>query len=673
MSGIEPSKNIPNTIDQKKSPELTTSPEIKQGEVIFESIREKSSANPELKKVLDLIKWEIIPILEWSKWTDVQDFLSNPEIFTSNPAQYKNLFLVTEVKLSPEQVNQLKWISPKIWAYYNAYIRTKEGSYAQLQKQNTITAETRAVTAETRAVTAETRAVTAETRAVTAETRAVTAETRAVTAETIADENLKKQQGAVAWIISILPEKWNKQLDGYVAQNITNDEVFEKAKALKPDLKFTNDEDKKLYLKTIFFIDNQDKIKNDLNQTASEGKSWVEQNKAQENVKIFQEHIGTLNSLNFPQSVKNIGDTLTEKFPPTRATETARIQAEKLEKSHTIYRDGTSLYFVNKDNPKDIKKIEIFADRATLTVNQGGLSLTTDLPLVTREEKEQKERVRWLEKDYQKTESSSNILIGHFLQSRGTEYTQIQWLDKNGIDIINSRPIHPKQEEYNDREKLLATQSRAELEKSWKSQKDIIDTMIRLSEEIRDDNQQYFTLGQFGEEKGVKEADEVKSMLEKRILWLKLLRQSTESSDTQLRTLETEKKKVSIDDPRFQTDTWEKSAKEYIADVSQNDIGIDGLSDESFQLLLRRLIERTPGKWVWANGPELWTDTTKRSAQLDELRKLWSVVGNRIWWQSVERQIRMDGTLANEAFMGKNWKFVAWVQSLEKKPTETPK
>lgn len=90
----------------------------------------------------------------------------------------------------------------------------------------------------------------------------------------------------------------------------------------------------------------------------------------------------------------NLDKVLSDNFPPTRATETARIQAEKLEKTHDVYRDGTSLYFVNKSDPKDIRKIEIYADRAVLTVMQGGLSLSRDMTLLSHEETEERKEIR---------------------------------------------------------------------------------------------------------------------------------------------------------------------------------------------------------------------------------------------------------------------------------------
>lgn len=388
-------------------------------------------------------------------------------------------------------------------------------------------------------------------------------------------------------------------------------------------------------------------------------------------LKEFDENIGQLKQLDIIRPEYSVSKALEGNFAPTRSTETARVQAEKYEKTHDVYRDGTSLYFMNKNDPKDIKKIEIYADRAVLTVMQGGLSLSRDMTLLSREETEERKDIRKAEGISQEKSREVATIWWAFFQMRGWEYTTIPWGDRNIVDILKSRLSRSIQEQYEDYEQLLATKSSEELAKESDASKQskwaIIDRMLDLSGELYRDNQQYFALWVFWEEKILNEADQVKNKLEQRISWLKIFKNSIYASEKVSSDL-TKLKGAFNPGDKIDTNAWEERVRDYLKEITWDRIWLDGLSDSQFQQLIYQLKQRDATGWVWKDWVELGIDMVRRDHQLRELegiaRKIQIDGSTRTWWQWLSQKISQEGTPENTAWRWHKEQFESWLKNI---------
>ena len=195
--------------------------------------------------------------------------------------------------------------------------------------------------------------------------------------------------------------------------------------------------------------------------------------------------------------------------------------------------------------------------------------------------------------------------------------------------------------------------------------------MLDLSGELYRDNQQYFALWAFWEEKILNEADQVKTKLEERISWLKKFKNSIDASEKVSSDL-TKLRGAFNPGDKIDTNAWEERVRSYLKEITWDRIGLDGLTDESFQAILSQLEKRDEGGWIWKTGISLGQDATLRDNQQRELRSLSQKVGGREGWQRIEKQIRIDGTLANRAFKWENGQFQKWIESVEKPKSSTP-
>ena len=580
-------------------------------------------------------------------------FLSDPIIFQNNPSQYTTLFEFLGVTLNGQTLKDLKDVSIKAYSKYLKYnnksLKSELSTTVQVIEWNSINPKENEWTS------------------------LVNLENGLKWAKVSESEAIRKFASELAsanklnWEIrKILPSWEQERIDQFIRnnQNLITNSPNESVRSL------SDERSKNIYLESLYYLEFGWEIR----QRISEQYRWnpSEQTRI---LKQFDENIGKLQQLGFIRPVSWVSTAIDGNFPPTRPTETARVQAEKYEKTHDVYRDGTSLYFVNKNDPKDMKKIEIYADRAVLTVMQGGLSLSRDMTLLSREETEERKEIRKTEGISQEKSREVATIWWAFFQMRGGEYATIPWGDRNIVDILKSRPSWSIQAQYEIYEQLLATKSSEELAKESDASKQsrwaIIDKMLDLSGELYGDNQPYFALWAFWEEKILNEADQVKTKLEERISWLKKFKNSINASEKVSSDL-TKLRGAFNPGDKIDTNAWEERVRSYLKEITWDRIGLDGLTDESFQAILSQLEKRDEGGWIWKTGISLGQDATLRDNQQRELRSLSQKVGGREGWQRIEKQIRIDGTLANRAFKWENGQFQKWIESVEKPKSSTP-
>ncbi len=649
----------------------------------FQQLKDWTKQNPELQNILELFKKYIISSIknEPNKIHDLSNSLKNPSAYITNPALYSTLFQFLEPKvgqktleLSEQEEESLDNTSKVVLGQYISY-RTRRVKELKVVAQKGIETNKAMVSASKSGLEDGKK------------TLADGKKTLADGEETLADGEARKKnamelESAVNRMLDVIPSKWKSGMEKFVGENQNNQKLISDTTRMRPALGLPREWESsvgkevqiKNYLRAIYISEHQWEIRKDIQKLEKEAPE-IEKQKYRDQLKLFDTGILSLNALNFPRPVKSLGSEMDRNFPPTRPAETARVQAEKLEKTHDIYRDGTSLYFVDRKNPENMKRMDIYADHVTMSIYRNWLSLSQELPMLTREETEQRKDIRKAEWESQERSRETDIVWGGFFRERGKEYEKIPWSTRNTIDVLKSRPVRWVQEQYEEYEQLLATKSTVELRKEWDSSKQskwsIIGKMLELSRQLYVDNQQYFTLGTFWEEGALNEADHVKNQLDKRILWLNVFKKSIDMSESYW--AEVNKLRQGFNPwGKIDTSKWEELAWSFLWELTGDRIWLNGLSDENFQDLLSRLKQRDIAGGIWKEGMSLGQDTVSRKNQRDELSSLSQLVGGREWWQRIAKQIRIDGTLANRAFKWENGQFEKWIQSLEKPKSDTP-
>ncbi len=675
------SNNIHNSPDQ-----INTNPtQIQEvGDVVdvgqkkFEQLEWIAKVNPQLLGTVRLLKNSIIAVIQSNpeKESLLKDALSNPNVYTTNPKLFQSLFSFIQPKLNDAQEDKLEEISKEIYNQYQLYISSKLITLRNVALWKNQIAQKIEAEATQRTVVVE--KVEAESSKDKAESSKDKAESSRDKLEASRDKlEAEKLKNAVNQTSETLPPQWKSGMGKFVEENQNNQKLINDAARMNSGLglpqEWESSEWKEVqinnYLRAVYLAEHQWAIRADIQKLEQNAPEW-EKEKYRKQLESFDAGITTLNGLNFPRPVKEIGPD----FPTTRPVETARIQAEKLEKTHDVYRDGTSLYFVNKSDPKDIKRIDILVDRAVYTMMKNGLSLSTDLTLVTHEEKEKREAIRKVGTEHEKAEWAYQKTLWEFFPIRAWEYEKkIAGTEKTGMEILRSRGGEwvQVQEAYDDAERQLMRLN-PENAKSWE-RTELIQKMKEQTERLKTWNQWFFILKEFGgTEKDIIESDGMKTMFEQRSAWLRSLGQSIEQSETRKTEFEKAQKWFNPDDTRFEMKDWNESARWYLSELTSDSIGLNGLSDESFQVLLSQLEKRDEEVGIWKTGISLGQDTTLRDNQQKELRSFSQKVGGREGWQKIEKQLRIDGTLANRAFKWDDRQFQKWIQSLDKPQSETP-
>ena len=629
--------------------------------LFLESIKNDEKWSEEFKRLIEYLGNSLVEILDGQdikKAKDLRDFLSDPSKFSSNPSLYKSFFYFLDTKNIPSK--DISRISKDLTKYF---IQAKEQQRDERNDSDTNQQESRKTKADNSPNIIDNDILVAWKVA-----------NDKVAASKEANKNTKGDIEKInQWVSNIkntIWPKWNARLDVYVQENKNNESLLATADSalrsyMKDDPQFQED-----YIAAQFLIRNeldiQSDLQNEYREAAPEKKKGV-----QDRISQFTSQIWELRLI-VPSPVNNVSNEVKTYLALTRATETARIQAEKLEKTHDVYRDGTSLYFVNKSDPKDIKRIDILVDRAVYTVMKNGLSLSTDLTLVTHEEKEKREAIRKVGTEHEKAEWAYQKTLWEFLPIRAWEYEKkIAGTEKTGMEILRSRGGEwvQVQEAYDDAERQLMRLN-PENAKSWE-RTELIQKMKEQTERLKTWNQWFFILKEFGgTEKDIIESDGMKTMLEQRSAWLRSLGQSIEQSETRKTEFEKAQKWFNPDDTRFEMKAWNENARWYLSELTSDSIGLNGLSDESFQALLTQLKQRDIWGGIWKEGILVGSDGTLRDNQQKELRSFSQKAGGREGWQRVEKQIRIDGTLANRAFKWDNGQFQKWIQSLDKPQSE---
>ena len=631
--------------------------------LFLESIKNDEKWSEEFKRLIEYLGNSLVEILDGQdikKAKDLRDFFSDPSKFSSNPSLYKSFFYFLDTKNIPSK--DISRISKDLTKYF---IQAKEQQRDERNDSDTNQQESRKTKADNSPNIIDNDILVAWKVA-----------NDKVAASKEANKNTKGDIEKInQWVSNIkntIWPKWNARLDVYVQENKNNESLLATADSalrsyMKDDPQFQED-----YIAAQFLIRNeldiQSDLQNEYREAAPEKKKGV-----QDRISQFTSQIWELRLI-VPSPVNNVSNEVKTYLALTRATETARIQAEKLEKTHDVYRDGTSLYFVNKSDPKDIKRIDILVDRAVYTVMKNGLSLSTDLTLVTHEEKEKREAIRKVGTEHEKAEWAYQKTLWEFLPIRAWEYEKkIAGTEKTGMEILRSRGGEwvQVQEAYDDAERQLMRLN-PENAKSWE-RTELIQKMKEQTERLKTWNQWFFILKEFGgTEKDIIESDGMKTMFEQRSAWLRSLGQSIEQSETRKTEFEKAQKWFNPDDTRFEMKDWNESARWYLSELTSDSIGLNGLSDESFQALLTQLKQRDIWGGIWKEGILVGSDGTLRDNQQKELRSFSQKVGGREGWQKIEKQLHIDGTLANRAFKWDDRQFQKWIQSLDKPQSETP-
>lgn len=180
-------------------------------------------------------------------------------MFEHNPSQYKKLFILLNIDLKAETITQLRTISQKIHAYYSSYSRDKT---IRDTLDVSLAAKEKVASADTKVASS--------------------------------DGKMIEQRTSIEKITSAIPRSWNSRLEKYISGNIGNSEFFKKETYSNPQLKAETEDEKILYLQTIFFIDHQEEIRADM-QKSLESAPPSEKEKIQENINSFEKYISVLN------------------------------------------------------------------------------------------------------------------------------------------------------------------------------------------------------------------------------------------------------------------------------------------------------------------------------------------------------------------------------------------
>ncbi len=614
----------------------------------FQDILEQVKSNSELHTLIVLLRQSIQTELSWPNKDNIKDFLKDPQIFQNNPSQYQKLFQLLDLKLDKNTWTTLKKVLPDIYNEYKEWSGNKKISDNINENKKYNEEQKEIVTLES----------------------VEKMSNEAILSGREERNNKWKRLGEVLLgpthtlnqkIRIDLPLGEVGKMEKFCKENLDNQSIF-----VTDTIRNLPQEVKLIYLESYYYC----KFENDIKKNISQ-QYISDPEKKSKALDLFDTNIKDLRRLNLVFPENSVSKAFEGNFAPTPATETARIQAEKLEKTHDVYREGTSLYFVNKSDPKDIRKIEIYADRAVLTVMQGGLSLSRDMTLLSHEETEERKEIRKAEGISGEKSRETETVWWVFFQMRGWEYATIPWGSRSTVDILRSRPSRSIQEQYESYEELLSTKSPEELRKesdsSRQSQWAIIERMLDLSRQLFADNQQYFAPWAFWEEKLLNEADQVKSKLDTRISWLKVYKSSIDTAAKVSNDLAKLQRAFNPGD-KIDTSVWEGRARAYLKEAVSDNIWLDGFSDSQFQQLLYQLEQKDSSGWVWKGWIELGTDTVRRDHQLRELediaRKIQVDGSMRTWWQWLGRKIDQEGTPENIAWKWNKEQFWNWYKSI---------
>ncbi len=634
----------------------TVHPENQSQEEFQRLLDNITSTNSELWNVLRLLEGDIVKWLSSNKRQDLLVFLSDPLVFEKNPSQYTKLFEFLRANLDEQTLKILKDTNIKV---YNKYIK-----YSNKFLKSELDTAAQAIDIGWRWRSIDSKETKWSDESVNWNLKKILE-----WEEEINLSEWEKLRSVLAWaykinweITKILPSWEQERIDQFIRnnQNLITNSPNESIRIL------SDEKDKNTYLESLYYL----QFGWEIRQRISEQYKWdpIEQTRV---LKEYDTKVGELKQLDIIRPESSVSKAFEGNFAPTRPAETARIQAEKLEKTHDVYRDGTSLYFVNKSDPKDIRKIEIYADRAVLTVMQGGLSLSRDMTLLSHEETEERKEIRKAEGISGEKSRETETVWWVFFQMRGWEYATIPWGSRSTVDILRSRPSRSIQEQYESYEELLATKSPEELRKESDSSRQsrwaIIERMLDLSRQLFADNQQYFAPWAFWEEKLLNEADQVKSKLDTRISWLKVYKSSIDTAEKVSNDLSKLQRAFNPGD-KIDMSVWEGRARAYLKEAVSDNIWLDGFSDSQFQQLLYQLEQKDSSGWVWKGWIELGTDTVRRDHQLRELediaRKIQVDGSMRTWWQWLGRKIDQEGTPENIAWKWNKEQFWNWYKSI---------
>jgi hypothetical protein len=657
--------------------ENITSLQIDNPEEMFDALLKKSGSNLALDATLRLLKDQIIPLLQWDKGLIIQDFLSDPQVFENNPSQYKNLFLIVDANIAPEVLPLLKEKYPKIAIQYRIYLNQKNkditNNKIELQKQgewnivnqqlkdnanNDWILENKKDVTKTKEDVTKTKEDVTKTKEDVTKTKEDVTKTKEDVTKTKEEINTKHEEirEIVTNIYPTLGNEWQEKLDAFV-RNPSNLSILDSAQwdEYREYLK-SHPESHEDYLKSVFILQNQVWIRKDLQKSVSESKNPEEQRKYENNIKIFDDWIVKLEWLNIPRSVNNISEEVKGNFPPTQATEAAITQWEKYEKTHTIYRDGTSLYFVNKDDPKDIKQIEIFADRAVLTVMKNGLSLSKTLENPSREEAAKKREKRKLESEWEKMQKSiiekNNWIklvpidnIPQVVKNHSSEFWSYEAARRAYQNAKTPQEKLDSIKYLKQANKWLEDARRDSLTTENMNNPEIIDLESWLAEEKR---------GLEGLEKE----------LEKYIPHQKQLQQLTDEIGGK---------------KEDKYNTWEQKSKNILWTLTSDQYGYGELGQSYFAMLIEAMRRMNPSSGIWSDWDINVDDDMSIRQQLKSLENLsiskmerYSETGEaKVAWQNIRKGINTPGSELNIIWNNpeKLWK---WISENQKINTDTP-
>lgn len=624
---------------------------------IFEKITKNAETSKNLSTLLTLLEWEICIGLAWEKWKLIEDILSNPEIFENNPSSYQKLFEVLNIGISPEKCDTLKASIPKIYLQYK-----KWGALHQANKINTVKEEEK--------IEIEMKDTERRDNLIQVQNEYKNWEANR---KDFIKEIPKAREVNEKIRTSLSPEmKWKlwNFIEQYRNSPIENFpwldrlwKVIDQQKRLETFGK--NNENYLVFLESYFYAQNEKLIQQSILDANKDNPK-----NQKEALKEFAWNMRELRTLNLPfpiEQEKSIGDTIGKYFPPTPATETAIAQAEKYEKTHTVYRDGTSLYFVNKENPQDTKKIEIFADRAVLTVSQNWLSLSRDMTLLSREEAAERRQERKREGENRAEKQKTQEVQNSFWDIRRKEYSLPEY---SSVFLGDNRWDQAKYEELEIRLAQKSMNSREKL--------DTIREMQRLSQNMNQSTRgKRDTLQRPSDPMDTKSVEKFwkdKDALEKIVRMLTTREQKLNELIRQVESeKKTEKPKKTETNREDTYKEWETRARETLKTLTSPGYGYGELGQEYFDQMLQGLSRWS--KDIWKSGKLELDDANKLKQQLEDLHHYSDVKRQEyaatwessVAWQNIRNSISQDGSELNTIWKWQGRELSNW---LEQKPTE---
>ncbi len=622
--------------------------DIAMGQKKFEQLEWIAKENPRLQETLRLMKGYIIAIIlnDPDKEVFLREELGNPSAYNTNIDLYKSLFEFIQPQFNDEELKNLKIQSKEIYRQYGIYRSSATQRKEDIARGKKAWVDWMVTTADNLRKEVEWKT-----------------------------QKIKDLENAVSQASEALPPKWKSGMGKFVGESQNNQKLISDAARMRPDLGLPREWESPVgkevqiqnYLRAIYISEHQWEIRKDIEKLEKEAPE-NEKQKYRDQLKSFDTGILSLNALNFPRPVKSLGPEMDGNFPPTRPAETARVQAEKYEKTHDVYRDGTSLYFVNKSNPRDTKRIDIYADRAVLTVSNGWLSVSKDMTLLSREETDTRKELRKQWKEYEESQRNTSTGQEAFFGLRWREYQRVLH-GKNIYTSVFLRDHKEKQGDYDTLEKSLWSLPSTDKVVA-------INTMMRLSEEMRDTNRWFFDVSKFWDEWALAEFTAVTSMLEERISGLR-----------EFRTIAEKEAKIatSVADLTGKTrnlwtteNAWEKRAQGLLRELTGPQYWYHMLGQEYFDALIEGLRKSDPN-WLWKDGLILSEDTATQRRQLDELRSFSWVITQRYantWepglaWQNIRKEIGKNGSTLNKIWNSPNPNSIMdWIEPMKTKQSD---